>query len=281
MPTVVTVHDLSVLTHPEWHPADRVRHHERQFRSGLGRCSPCHHRFAIRPPASDRVPRRAGRSGDGRADRRRAGVFRAPEPEAEAVADELGLPPRLPAVRRHHRAAEERADAAARRIATLPADVRRDLSAGAGRRLGMEIANVAEFLRSTGRPTGRDPPRLHGRPPPAGPIRRGPSACSFHRSTKASACRRWKCSPPAGRSCRRRRVRSRKCSAGTPTSSTRSTWRAGGTRFTGRRPMTIGLTDIRRGGREHAAAFTWERCAAEHDCRVPIGARRPARRIAA
>jgi alpha-1,3-rhamnosyl/mannosyltransferase len=35
VPTVVTVHDLSVLTHPEWHPADRVRHHERQFRAGL------------------------------------------------------------------------------------------------------------------------------------------------------------------------------------------------------------------------------------------------------
>jgi alpha-1,3-rhamnosyl/mannosyltransferase len=35
VPTVVTVHDLSVLTHPEWHPAERVRHHERLFRSGL------------------------------------------------------------------------------------------------------------------------------------------------------------------------------------------------------------------------------------------------------
>ncbi len=31
LPTVVTVHDLSVLLHPEWHPADRVRHHERHF----------------------------------------------------------------------------------------------------------------------------------------------------------------------------------------------------------------------------------------------------------
>ncbi len=30
-PTVVTVHDLSVLLHPEWHPTDRVRHHERHF----------------------------------------------------------------------------------------------------------------------------------------------------------------------------------------------------------------------------------------------------------
>src|SRR4051812_25707138 len=25
LPTVITVHDLSVLLHPQWHPADRVR----------------------------------------------------------------------------------------------------------------------------------------------------------------------------------------------------------------------------------------------------------------
>src|SRR5207302_10081798 len=35
LPTVVTVHDLSVLLHPDWHPADRVRFHERHFRRGL------------------------------------------------------------------------------------------------------------------------------------------------------------------------------------------------------------------------------------------------------
>jgi glycosyltransferase involved in cell wall biosynthesis len=31
LPTVVTVHDLSVLLSPQWHPADRVKHHERHF----------------------------------------------------------------------------------------------------------------------------------------------------------------------------------------------------------------------------------------------------------
>ncbi|MDB5308708.1 MAG: glycosyltransferase family 1 protein [Gemmataceae bacterium] len=35
LPTVVTVHDLSVLLHPEWHPADRVAFHERHFRRGV------------------------------------------------------------------------------------------------------------------------------------------------------------------------------------------------------------------------------------------------------
>jgi alpha-1,3-rhamnosyl/mannosyltransferase len=31
LPTVVTLHDLSVHLHPQWHPADRVLRHQRQF----------------------------------------------------------------------------------------------------------------------------------------------------------------------------------------------------------------------------------------------------------
>jgi alpha-1,3-rhamnosyl/mannosyltransferase len=38
LPTLATVHDLSVLLHPEWHPADRVAHFERRFRRGLKQC---------------------------------------------------------------------------------------------------------------------------------------------------------------------------------------------------------------------------------------------------
>ncbi|MBK8913051.1 MAG: glycosyltransferase family 4 protein [Phycisphaerales bacterium] len=37
LPTITTVHDLSVLVHPEWHPADRVRWYEREFTAGLRR----------------------------------------------------------------------------------------------------------------------------------------------------------------------------------------------------------------------------------------------------
>src|SRR5262249_31556437 len=37
--TVATLHDLSALLHPEWHPADRVAHFERGFRRGLAQCS--------------------------------------------------------------------------------------------------------------------------------------------------------------------------------------------------------------------------------------------------
>lgn len=37
LPTVVTVHDLSVVLHPEWHPADRVAFHAKHFEAGLRR----------------------------------------------------------------------------------------------------------------------------------------------------------------------------------------------------------------------------------------------------
>jgi alpha-1,3-rhamnosyl/mannosyltransferase len=34
LPTVTTIHDISVLSHPEWHPEHRVRWYERQFERG-------------------------------------------------------------------------------------------------------------------------------------------------------------------------------------------------------------------------------------------------------
>ncbi len=34
-PTITTIHDLSVLVHPAWHPADRVRWYERAFARGV------------------------------------------------------------------------------------------------------------------------------------------------------------------------------------------------------------------------------------------------------
>ena len=37
LPTVITVHDLSVLKYPQWHPADRVKQHQRHFLRGLGK----------------------------------------------------------------------------------------------------------------------------------------------------------------------------------------------------------------------------------------------------
>ncbi len=37
-PTVATLHDLSPLLHPEWHPAERVVQFEKHFRRGLDQC---------------------------------------------------------------------------------------------------------------------------------------------------------------------------------------------------------------------------------------------------
>jgi alpha-1,3-rhamnosyl/mannosyltransferase len=38
LPTVATVHDLSVLLHPEWHPGHRVADFEKHFAAGIARC---------------------------------------------------------------------------------------------------------------------------------------------------------------------------------------------------------------------------------------------------
>jgi glycosyltransferase involved in cell wall biosynthesis len=38
LPTVTTIHDLSVLHFPEWHPRERVAHFERHFYRGLAQC---------------------------------------------------------------------------------------------------------------------------------------------------------------------------------------------------------------------------------------------------
>ncbi|MCC6420557.1 MAG: glycosyltransferase family 4 protein [Gemmataceae bacterium] len=38
LPTVITVHDLSALLHPEWHPSERVAHHHRHFPAAAARC---------------------------------------------------------------------------------------------------------------------------------------------------------------------------------------------------------------------------------------------------
>jgi alpha-1,3-rhamnosyl/mannosyltransferase len=38
LPTVTTFHDISVLLHPEWHPAARVAYFEENWQPGLARC---------------------------------------------------------------------------------------------------------------------------------------------------------------------------------------------------------------------------------------------------
>jgi alpha-1,3-rhamnosyl/mannosyltransferase len=59
LPTVATFHDLSVLLHPEWHPADRVTHFERRLRRGLAQCA---HVLAISDAARQEILRTFGLS---------------------------------------------------------------------------------------------------------------------------------------------------------------------------------------------------------------------------
>jgi alpha-1,3-rhamnosyl/mannosyltransferase len=93
-PTVVTIHDLSVLLHPEWHPADRVAAFERRFREGLGRTT---HILAVSDAGRQEIvstlhvpPERVTRVYNGVRD-----VFRPlPEAEVRTTLARLGLPPR-------------------------------------------------------------------------------------------------------------------------------------------------------------------------------------------
>jgi alpha-1,3-rhamnosyl/mannosyltransferase len=94
LPTVVTVHDLSVLLHPQWHPAERVAYYERNFHRGLARCD---HVLAVSEFTRREVighlgvpPARVTRTYNGI----RPGLRPLPESEVRAGLGRLGLPER-------------------------------------------------------------------------------------------------------------------------------------------------------------------------------------------
>jgi alpha-1,3-rhamnosyl/mannosyltransferase len=91
--TVATLHDLSVLLYPEWHPAERVAAYERDFRDGLTRTA---HVITVSDHARQEMIRVLGLP-PGRVTRVYNGVtagFR-PLPAAAVAAGRrrLGLPP--------------------------------------------------------------------------------------------------------------------------------------------------------------------------------------------
>lgn len=92
LPTVTTVHDLSVLLHPEWHPADRVARHARDFERGLARSR---HVIAISENSRREIIRHLGVPAD-RVSRTymgtRPGLGPMPAGEVEAGRRALGLP---------------------------------------------------------------------------------------------------------------------------------------------------------------------------------------------
>jgi alpha-1,3-rhamnosyl/mannosyltransferase len=94
VPTIATLHDLSVLLHPEWHPADRVAFYERQFPSSLDRCV---HFLTVSEFARREIiqtlhlpPERVTRTYNGV----RRGLRPMPPEETAAALRDLRLPPR-------------------------------------------------------------------------------------------------------------------------------------------------------------------------------------------
>jgi alpha-1,3-rhamnosyl/mannosyltransferase len=93
-PTVATVHDLSPLLHPEWHPADRVALYERRFRAGLDQCT---HVLADSDGVRREIIRELGLAPD-RVTRAYVGIRPElrplPEEEVRCRLRAMGLPPR-------------------------------------------------------------------------------------------------------------------------------------------------------------------------------------------
>lgn len=94
LPTIATLHDLSVLLHPQWHPADRVAFFEKHFHRGLARCV---HFLAISENGRQEVIRHLNIAPE-RVTRTYMGIRPGLGPlSQEAIAaslQQLGLPPR-------------------------------------------------------------------------------------------------------------------------------------------------------------------------------------------
>jgi alpha-1,3-rhamnosyl/mannosyltransferase len=93
-PTVATLHDLSPLLHPEWHPVERVAQFENDFRRGLAQCI---HFFTVSDFMRREVihtlglpPHQVTRTYNGI----RPGLAPLPRSEVAAVLRRLDLPPR-------------------------------------------------------------------------------------------------------------------------------------------------------------------------------------------
>src|SRR3954454_8257977 len=93
MPTIASVHDLSVLLHPEWHPARRVGEFERLFHAGLKQCV---HLFAISEFGRRQIVEHLGWPADRVSVTYmgvRPGLRRPPQPEMLAALRRMGLRP--------------------------------------------------------------------------------------------------------------------------------------------------------------------------------------------
>jgi len=153
LPTVATIHDLSVLLHPEWHPADRVAHFERHFLPGLTQCV---HFLAISEFGRQEIirtlnlpPEQVTRTYMGI----RPGLHPLPEAEVQCALHRMGLPPQYllfvgtieP---------RKNVKTALRAYCSLPNEVRERYPFVLVGGWGWNSGDVARFLEDEGRPRG-------------------------------------------------------------------------------------------------------------------------------
>jgi alpha-1,3-rhamnosyl/mannosyltransferase len=153
LPTVATLHDLSVLLHPEWHPADRVAHFEKRFRRGLQQCV---HFLAISESARQELigtlnlrPEQVTRTYMGI----RPGLAPLSEQDIRPSLRKLGLPPRYLL---HVGAIEPRKNLLTllRAYSGLDPGIRREYPLVLAGSWGWNAADVVGFLDARGKAAG-------------------------------------------------------------------------------------------------------------------------------
>jgi glycosyltransferase involved in cell wall biosynthesis len=150
---VVTVHDLSVLLHPEWHPAERVAYYERHFQRGLSGCT---HVLAVSEFTRREVirhlglpPNRVSRTYNGVRD----GLAPLPQAEVQDARRRLDLPQ---SYLLYVGMIEPRKNVLTllRAYCDLPAGLRRRYPLVLAGGWGWGVAEVAAFLEGEGRHKG-------------------------------------------------------------------------------------------------------------------------------
>ena len=258
-PTVATVHDLSVLLHPQWHPADRVAYFAQHFEAGLRRCA---HLLAV----SEFTRRELIETFAVRADRVTC-TYNGMRPElrpmdaAEVgpVVARLGLPAQYLL---HVGTLEPRKNLLLllRAYGDLPAGLRERSPLVLVGGWGWNATELAEHFHGVARHQGvrhlgyvsdADLPALYN----------GRARWCFRRTTRASACRRGKCWRAAARCSRPRPTRwveTAGPSAHLVDAADLAGWRDAMWRVIADDDWR---DQLRRGGPDTARQFTWERCA--------------------
>lgn len=153
VPTIATLHDLSVLLYPQWHPAGRVARWEESFRKGLAQCA---HVLTDTAAVRSEIVRHLGVPPD-KVTATPLGINPAmrpvPETDVQARLKALGLPPRyLLCVG----TLEPRKNQLLllRAYVALPAALRERFPLLLVGGLGWHTAELTTFLHDEGRPAG-------------------------------------------------------------------------------------------------------------------------------